>query len=82
MLYREEMFRVAPPLDLKKLEAIFGHKVFKMLLANLACQVKACTGTHCLGPCSACSEPERFRTCRIHQGSFLTAPHERRSPLS
>jgi len=26
------MFRVAPPLELKKLEAIFQHKVFKMLL--------------------------------------------------
>jgi hypothetical protein len=26
------MFRVAPPLELKKLEAIFRHKVFKMLL--------------------------------------------------
>ena len=26
------MFRVAPPLDLKKFEAIFQHKVFKMLL--------------------------------------------------
>jgi hypothetical protein len=25
------MFRVAPPLELKKLEAIFRHKVFKML---------------------------------------------------
>ena len=28
------MFRVAPPLDLKKLEAPFPHKVFKMLLAK------------------------------------------------
>jgi hypothetical protein len=28
------MFRGAPPLDLKKLEAIFRHKVFKMLLAK------------------------------------------------
>jgi hypothetical protein len=28
------MFRVAPSLDLKKLEAIFRHKVFKMLLAK------------------------------------------------
>jgi hypothetical protein len=28
------MFRVAPPLELKKLEAIFRHKVFKMLLAK------------------------------------------------
>ena len=26
------MFRVAPPLEMKKLEAIFRHKVFKMLL--------------------------------------------------
>jgi hypothetical protein len=26
------MFRVAPPLELKKLEAIFRHKVFRMLL--------------------------------------------------
>ncbi|HNY50866.1 MAG TPA: hypothetical protein PLV50_09765 [Smithella sp.] len=26
------MFRVAPPLEFKKLEAIFRHKVFKMLL--------------------------------------------------
>jgi hypothetical protein len=28
------MFRVAPSLDLKKLEAIFRHKVFKMLLVR------------------------------------------------
>jgi ribosomal protein S27E len=28
------MFRVAPPLELKKLEVIFRHKVFKMLLAK------------------------------------------------
>ena len=28
------MFRVAPPLELKKLEAIFRHKVFRMLLAK------------------------------------------------
>ena len=28
----KRMFRVAPPLELKKLEAIFRHKVFKMLL--------------------------------------------------
>jgi hypothetical protein len=28
------MFRVAPPLELKKLEAIFRHKVFKMLLGK------------------------------------------------
>jgi hypothetical protein len=27
-------FRVAPPLELKKLEAIFRHNVFKMLLAK------------------------------------------------
>jgi hypothetical protein len=26
------MFRVAPPLELKKLEAIFRHKVFRLLL--------------------------------------------------
>jgi hypothetical protein len=26
--------RVAPPLDLKKLEAVFRHRVFKMLLAK------------------------------------------------
>lgn len=26
------MFRVTPPLELKKLEAIFRHKVFRMLL--------------------------------------------------
>jgi len=32
--YGRGMFRVAPPLDLKKLEAIFRHKVFKMLLAK------------------------------------------------
>jgi hypothetical protein len=32
--YGKSMFRVAPPLDLKKLEAIFRHKVFKMLLAK------------------------------------------------
>ena len=32
--YGKGMFRVAPPLDLKKLEAIFRHKVFKMLLAK------------------------------------------------
>ena len=29
---RADMFRVAPPLALKKLEAIAQHKVFKMLL--------------------------------------------------
>ena len=28
------MFRVAPPLELKKLEAIFRHKVFRVLLAK------------------------------------------------
>jgi hypothetical protein len=28
------MFRVAPPLELKKLETIFRHRVFKMLLAK------------------------------------------------
>jgi predicted HNH restriction endonuclease len=28
------MFRLAPPLELKKLEAIFRHKIFKMLLAK------------------------------------------------
>ena len=28
------MFRVASPLELKKLEAIFRHKVFRMLLAK------------------------------------------------
>jgi hypothetical protein len=33
-VYERGMFRVAPPLDLKKLEAIFRHKVFKMLLAK------------------------------------------------
>jgi len=32
--YGRGMFRVAPPPDLKKLEAIFRHKVFKMLLAK------------------------------------------------
>jgi hypothetical protein len=32
--YGKGMFRGAPPLDLKKLEAIFRHKVFKMLLAK------------------------------------------------
>ena len=30
--YGKGMFRVAPPLDQKKLEAIFRHRVFKMLL--------------------------------------------------
>jgi hypothetical protein len=29
-----DMFRVAPPLELKKLEAIFRHKVFRMLLSK------------------------------------------------
>ena len=28
------MFRVAPPLELKKIEVIFRHNVFKMLLAK------------------------------------------------
>src|SRR5450756_2519233 len=28
------LFRVAPPLELKKLEALFRHNVFKMLLAK------------------------------------------------
>jgi hypothetical protein len=28
------MFRVAPPLELKKLEAIFRHKVLRMLLSK------------------------------------------------
>ena len=32
--YGRGIFRVAPPLDLKKLEAIFRHRVFKMLLAK------------------------------------------------
>jgi hypothetical protein len=32
--YGRGMFRVAPPLDMKKLEAIFRHKVFKMLLVK------------------------------------------------
>ena len=32
--YGKGMFRVAPSPDLKKLGAIFRHKVFKMLLAN------------------------------------------------
>ena len=32
--YGSGMFRVAPLLDLKKLEAIFQHRVFKMLLAK------------------------------------------------
>jgi hypothetical protein len=30
--YERGMFRVAAPVDLKKLEVIFRHKVFKMLL--------------------------------------------------
>jgi len=33
-VYGRGMFRVAPFLDLKKLEAIFRHRVFKMLLAK------------------------------------------------
>jgi len=32
--YGKGMFRVAPPLELKKLEAIFRHKVFCMLIAR------------------------------------------------
>lgn len=32
--YDNCMFRVSPPFELKKLEAIFRHKVFKMLLAK------------------------------------------------
>ena len=32
--YAKGMFRVAPPLELKKLEAIFRHKVFCMLIAR------------------------------------------------
>jgi hypothetical protein len=32
--YGKGMFRVAPPLELKKLEAIFRHKVFWMLIAR------------------------------------------------
>ena len=32
--YGKGMFRVAPPLELKKLEAIFRHKVFRMLIAR------------------------------------------------
>jgi len=32
--YGKGMFRVAPPLELKKLEAIFRHKVFSMLIAR------------------------------------------------
>jgi hypothetical protein len=32
--YGKGMFRVAPSLEMKKLEAIFRHKVFKMLLAK------------------------------------------------
>ncbi|OHE22889.1 MAG: hypothetical protein A2Z43_04110 [Syntrophobacterales bacterium RBG_19FT_COMBO_59_10] len=32
--YGNGMFRVAPPLELKKLEAIFRQKVFRMLLAK------------------------------------------------
>ena len=33
-LYGRGMFRVAPSLEMKMLEAIFRHKVFKMLLAE------------------------------------------------
>jgi Putative transposase len=32
--YGKVMFRVAPPLELKKLEAIFRHKVLRMLIAK------------------------------------------------
>jgi hypothetical protein len=32
--YGKGMFRVAPSLEMKKLEAIFRHRVFKMLLAK------------------------------------------------
>lgn len=32
--YGKGMFRMAPPLELKKLEGIFRHKVFKMLIAK------------------------------------------------
>lgn len=32
--YGKGMFRVALPLELKKLEAIFQHKVFKVLFAK------------------------------------------------
>jgi hypothetical protein len=32
--YGKGMFRVAPPLELKKLEAIFRHKVLRMLIAK------------------------------------------------
>lgn len=32
--YGKGMFRVAPPLELKKLETIFRHKVFRMLIAK------------------------------------------------
>jgi hypothetical protein len=32
--YGKGMFRVAPPLELKKLEAIFRHKVLRMLIAR------------------------------------------------
>jgi hypothetical protein len=32
--YGKGMFRVAPPLELKKLEIIFRHKVFRMLIAR------------------------------------------------
>lgn len=36
--YGNGMFRVAPPLELKKLEAIFRHKVFRMLpMRHLPC---------------------------------------------
>jgi hypothetical protein len=37
------VFRVAPPLELKKLEALFRHNVFKMLLAKgkITCELIA-----------------------------------------
>jgi hypothetical protein len=34
MLLRKGMFRLAPSLEMKKLEAIFRHKVFKMLVVR------------------------------------------------
>ena len=41
--YGRGMFRVAPPLHLKKLEAIFRHRVFKMLLAGLPSPRNGCS---------------------------------------
>jgi len=32
--YGRGIFRVAPPLELEKLETIFQHKVFRMLLTK------------------------------------------------